>query len=200
MCKTISVIYSLPPHWVPNCSSDPNLVTDYAGRTHKDQDIHVSDNELDAFIEHPFRVCHTEGRKEVREQQTSHTSTCMENLEKWYRWAYLCGGNKDASLVAQLVKNLPAMPETRIQSLHWEDPLGREWLLTPVFLAGESHGQRSLEDYMGSERVRPDLVMTQHPPRLCESMEGYNIPALLTEKLHRVTEKLTDSGCTWEYF
>jgi len=26
-------------------------------------------------------------------------------------------------------------------------PWRREWLLTPVFLPGESHGQRSLEDY-----------------------------------------------------
>ena len=28
-----------------------------------------------------------------------------------------------ASLVAQLVKNLPAMRETRVRSLGWEDPL-----------------------------------------------------------------------------
>ena len=28
-----------------------------------------------------------------------------------------------ASLVAQLVKNLPAMPETWVQSLGWKDPL-----------------------------------------------------------------------------
>ena len=30
-----------------------------------------------------------------------------------------------ASLVAQLVKNLPAMQETWVQSLGWEDPLGK---------------------------------------------------------------------------
>ena len=28
-----------------------------------------------------------------------------------------------ASLVAQTVKNLPAMQDTRVQSLGWEDPL-----------------------------------------------------------------------------
>ena len=28
-----------------------------------------------------------------------------------------------ASLVAQMVKNLPAMQETRVQALGWEDPL-----------------------------------------------------------------------------
>ena len=29
-----------------------------------------------------------------------------------------------ASLVAQMVKNLPALQETWVQSLGWEDPLG----------------------------------------------------------------------------
>ena len=31
-----------------------------------------------------------------------------------------------ASLVAQLIKNLPAMQETWVQSLGWEDPLEKE--------------------------------------------------------------------------
>ena len=31
-----------------------------------------------------------------------------------------------ASLVAQMVKCLPAMRETRVQSLGWEDPLEKE--------------------------------------------------------------------------
>ena len=31
-----------------------------------------------------------------------------------------------ASLVAQTVKNLPAMQETQVQSLSWEDPLEEE--------------------------------------------------------------------------
>ena len=44
-----------------------------------------------------------------------------------------------ASLVAQLVKNLPAMQETWVQSLGWEDPL-RERLPTPVFWPREFHG------------------------------------------------------------
>ena len=52
-----------------------------------------------------------------------------------------------ASLVAQTVKNLSAMQETWVQSLDWEDPLGREWQPTPVFLPGEFHGQRSLVSY-----------------------------------------------------
>ena len=50
-----------------------------------------------------------------------------------------------------MVKNLPAMRETQVRSLGWEDPLKNgltshmpgEWL----FLPGEFHGQRSLASY-----------------------------------------------------
>ena len=52
---------------------------------------------------------------------------------------------KRASLVAQLVKNLPAVQETQVRSLGWEDPWRRKWQPTPVSLPGKSHGQRSLE-------------------------------------------------------
>ena len=46
-----------------------------------------------------------------------------------------------------MVKHLPAMWETGVQSLGWEDCLEKEWQPTPVFLAGEFHGQRSLVVY-----------------------------------------------------
>ena len=46
-----------------------------------------------------------------------------------------------------MVKNLPAVQETWVQSLVWEDPLKREWLPTPVFLPREFHGQKSLVSY-----------------------------------------------------
>ena len=46
--------------------------------------------------------------------------------------------------MAQTVKNLPAMQETWIRSLGWEDPLEKGRVPTPVFLPGESHGQTSL--------------------------------------------------------
>ena len=52
-----------------------------------------------------------------------------------------------ASLVAQTVKNPPAMRETWVQSLGGEDPWRRAGQPTPVFLPGESHGQRSLVGY-----------------------------------------------------
>ena len=50
-------------------------------------------------------------------------------------------------LVDQLVKNLPAMQETWVQLLGWEDPLEKGTATTPVFLPGKPHGQRSLVGY-----------------------------------------------------
>ena len=46
-----------------------------------------------------------------------------------------------------MVKNLPAMQETRVQSLGWEGSLRKERQLTPIFLPEESYGQRSLAGY-----------------------------------------------------
>ena len=62
-----------------------------------------------------------------------------------------------APLVVQIAKNLPAMQETQVLSLGLEDLWRRKWQTTPVFLPGESHGQRRLVGYiqsMGSHRVR----------------------------------------------
>ena len=52
-----------------------------------------------------------------------------------------------AYLVAQMVKNLPAMWETPVRSLGQKIRWRREWQPTPVFWPGESHGQRSLAGY-----------------------------------------------------
>ena len=45
-----------------------------------------------------------------------------------------------ASLMAQMVKNLPAMQETQVGKIPWR----QEWLPIPVFLPGEFHRERSL--------------------------------------------------------
>ena len=46
--------------------------------------------------------------------------------------------------MAQPLKNLPAIQETQVQSLGWEDPLEKEMASHTSILAGEFHGQRSL--------------------------------------------------------
>ena len=63
-----------------------------------------------------------------------------------------------ASLVAQMVKHLPAMWETQVQSLGWEYPLGKEMATNSSTLAWkiqwmeEPGGLQS----MGSQRVGHD--------------------------------------------
>ena len=59
-----------------------------------------------------------------------------------------------ASLVAQTVKNPLEMQETWVQSLGQENPLEKGMAVTPVFLSGKSHGQRSLASYKSMESQR----------------------------------------------
>ena len=61
-------------------------------------------------------------------------------------------------MVAQMVKNLPVIQETWVQSQGGEDPLEKEWLSIPVFLPGESHGQRSLVGYSPWGRKESDTM------------------------------------------
>ena len=56
-----------------------------------------------------------------------------------------------ASLVAQLVKNPPAMLETWVQSLGSEDPLEKAMATHPSILAGRIHGLYSPSDHKGSD-------------------------------------------------
>ena len=74
---------------------------------------------------------------------------------------------EESSLVAQMVKHLPAMRETWVRSLGWEDLLEKQ--PTPVLLPGESHGQRSLVGYspwVAKSRTRlSDLTFTFLPQK-----------------------------------
>ena len=46
-----------------------------------------------------------------------------------------------------MIKNLPAIQESWVLTLSWEDPLEKGMATTPVFLPGDFHGQRSLVGY-----------------------------------------------------
>ena len=50
-------------------------------------------------------------------------------------------------LVAQTVKNLPAMQETQVRSLGRKDPLKKGTATHSSILPEEFHGQRSLKGY-----------------------------------------------------
>ena len=70
----------------------------------------------------------------------------------------LFSGSSGVSLVAQSVKNLPAMQETWVRSLGWEDPLEKGMAINSGILAWripwteEPGGPQSME----SQRVKYD--------------------------------------------
>ena len=57
---------------------------------------------------------------------------------------------------------MPAMQETWVRSLGREDPVEKEMQPTPVFLPGESHGQRSLAGYSPRGRKESDTTEQLH--------------------------------------
>ena len=64
-----------------------------------------------------------------------------------------------AFLVAQMVvKNLPAMQETWVQSLGWDDPLEKGMATHSSILAWRFHGQRSLAGYSPWGRKESDMT------------------------------------------
>ena len=69
---------------------------------------------------------------------SSDSSNAHQKQHTWFT-----DGSTLDSLVAQLVKNLPAKQETWVRSLGREDPLEKEMQPTPELLPGEFHGQRS---------------------------------------------------------
>ena len=58
--------------------------------------------------------------------------------------------------MAQLVKNLPAMQETWVQSLGWEDPLEEGMATHSSILAWRIPGQRSLMHHSPWGRKEPN--------------------------------------------
>ena len=62
------------------------------------------------------------------------------------------------TLVAQTIKNLPAMLETQVRSLGWEDPLEKRMATHSSILAWRIPGteEPGRLHSMGSQRVRPD--------------------------------------------
>ena len=56
--------------------------------------------------------------------------------------------NLQVSHVAQLVKNLPAVQETWVRSLGWEDPLEKEMATQPSILAWTATVHAVTKDYL----------------------------------------------------
>ena len=104
----------------------------------------------------------TDGQYVVRDNR-------MESLTRIFKkilgpqGCFRCSFTQRPSLMAQQVKNLPAMQETQempVRSLGGEDPLEEDRQPTPVFLPGESHGLRNLGGCSPQGHKKQD--MTEH--------------------------------------
>ena len=96
---------------------------------------------LQAEVLFPFTWSPTEHTAYTVRSSLLFTHSFVHNfLKLWCTWYW-------TPLVAQMTKNLPAIQETQIQSWVRKIPWKRESQPTPVFLPGESHGQRSLAGY-----------------------------------------------------
>ena len=62
------------------------------------------------------------------------------------------------SLMAQLVKSLPEMWETGFDPWVGKMPWRRQWHPTPIFVPGESHGQRSLAGFRSWSHKELDMT------------------------------------------
>ena len=60
------------------------------------------------------------------------------------------------------VQNPPGMQEIQVTSLGQEDPSEEEITTTPVFLPGESQGQRSLVGYSPKDGKESDTTQQPH--------------------------------------
>ena len=72
---------------------------------------------------------------------------------------FILGGSEiTASLVAQMVKRLPAMWETQVRFLGWEDPLDKEMAIHSSTLAWKISWMEEPDRLhsMGIQRVRHD--------------------------------------------
>ena len=98
-----------------------------------------------------------------------------------------------ASLVAQLVKNPPAMWKTWVRTLSWEDPWGRERLSIPVFCSGEFHELCSSWGHKESARLTNfhfDYILLSYEDFICFVLSlpfsSIHPSTILISKLHSV--------------
>ena len=80
--------------------------------------------------------------------------------------------------MAELVKNPPAMRETWVRSLGWEDPLEKGTDITPVFWPGEFHGLYSPWGHKESdttEQLSLSLFTWKDYAQFCKSLRKLRV-------------------------
>ena len=72
-----------------------------------------------------------------------------------------------------MAKNLPAMQEMHVRSLGQKDFLKEAWQPTPVFLSGESRGQRNLPGCSTQGHKESDTTEANEHARILTDMYTY---------------------------
>ena len=100
------------------------------------------------------------------------------------------------------VKNLPAKHQMLVRNLGQEDPWGRNWQRTPVFLPQKSHRQRSLVGYSPWSRKELDTTEllnnnNKTKQKYKQSMWKWGIPHSPLGRLHANWSFLLASSPLW---
>ena len=110
---------------------------------------------------------------------------------------------KGSFLAGSVVKNLPAMQETQVQSLGWDDPLKKEMATHSSILPEKSYGQRGLVGYSpwGHKRVGHDLV-TEQQQSICKTLKSLMLTTNICQSEHLLVVswswyKLENSATSW---
>ena len=106
-----------------------------------------------------FASCHLVIAPDISSKIAPHFSVASLNII--FKFYHAVIENFDGCL-AQTGKCLPAMWETRVRSLSWEDPLEKEMATIPVFLPGKFHGWSSLVGYSPWGHKESDMTEPLH--------------------------------------
>ena len=101
-----------------------------------------------------------------------------------------------SSPLAQTGKNPPAMAETWVRYLGWEDPWRREQQPTAVFRPGDFHGQRSFATVHGV--IKSQTRLSNFHFIFANVKEAVNC-LVIEEKETTVLLNSRPEFCQWEY-
>ena len=91
-----------------------------------------------------------------------------------------------------MIKRLPTMQETQVQSLGWEDLLEKEMTTTPLFLPKKSHGWRNLIGYSPRGHKESDMTEQLHFHFLsCMYIYEYIMTISININCHHVVKSLS---------
>ena len=97
-------------------------------------------------------------KKRERERERERNSDKVDRCGQGNDNVDFLNGAQWASLVAEMIKNLPTMQETRFLFLYLEYPLEKGMATHSSILTGKFHGQRNLAGYSPWDHKELDTI------------------------------------------